>query len=551
MTEAEDQHPWYRDADRLMAELRTAHAGEHPTPTISGYSDLHEIGRGGQGIVYRGQQSSTGQAVAIKVIREPQPDAEHRTRFLREVSIATSLAHPGLVKVIDRGEASDGRLYLAMEMIEGEPFDEFASRQSVDGVIATMLLVADAVQHAHQRGVIHRDLKPSNIRIDSEGRPHVLDFGLAKPLTGGTATDLVSRTGLFLGSLPWASPEQLGNNPAAVDVRTDVYALGLMLYEALCQSPPYPTNGGVRETIQHLTSTPPARPTRDGKALAPDLTAIILHCLEKDPVRRYQSTSELSRDLARFLAAEPVSVQAPKSSYLIKTWIRRHRSITAAMAVLLLGTLVAGSSLWFLYTRSVRAESEARFAADKFAAVNEYLLGAILTTPEDGQQQVALAVRKAAAGVETNPTLADPLFRAETHNAVAYWLSSIGDKKNAWQHHEEAMKLRAPIMDPRHADMTSHYTTLAYFRQLHGDHAGTIDMMKHALLNLKDEEAPRQSTVAWIHRVIGESQLRLGQLDAAETSLRQSLAIEEGVREPGATQLKECHALLTELSQLR
>ena len=551
MTEAAAQHSWYRDQDRLLAELRGVHAAESPTPVIAGYRDLREIGRGGQGTVYRGQQQSTGQNVAIKVLREPQPDPEDRARFLREVEVVASLAHPGIVKVLHRGEAADGRLYIVMELVEGLPFDEYAREQDVDTIVRQVVEIAEAVQHAHQRGVIHRDLKPSNVRIDAHDRPHLLDFGLAKPMGGAIATELVSRTGLFLGSLPWASPEQLGGDANAVDARTDVYALGVMLYEALCGKTPYPTDGGIGATIQHVTTTNPQRPKREGNALPTDLTAIVLHCLEKEPSRRYQSASELAQDLRRFLAQQPISARTPSLSYVAQTWMRRHRGVSAALALLLVGALAGGAGLWFLYGRSVQSEADARLAADKFAAVNEYLLGTILSDPDDAERKVAEAVRAAAAGVDDNPGLENPLFRAEAHNAVAYWLSSIGDKRAAWEHHEQAMQLRQPLVDPKHPDMTIHYTTLAYFRELHEDYAGAIELMERALDNLTRDTTVPESTRAWILRVIGESRLGLGEWGAAEAVLSESLAIEQRIRAPDARQIEECQALLAKIAEQR
>ncbi|MHC5064695.1 MAG: serine/threonine protein kinase [Planctomycetota bacterium] len=551
MTEIAAENPWYRDEDRILGELRSLRASELPTPEVDGYRELREIGRGGQGTVYRARQESTGKAVALKVLREVQPDPEEHGRFLREVEVVSSLAHPGIVKLIDCGEARDGRPFLSMDLVEGLPFDEFARGRSVDEILLCMAAVAETVQHAHQRGVIHRDLKPSNLRIDGEGRPLLLDFGLAKPLAENMRSELVSRSGLFLGSLPWASPEQLGSDAAAVDARSDVYALGVMLYEALCGRPPYPTEGGIRETIQHVSATRPEKARRGGQELPGDVDAILQHCLEKDPARRYQTASELAQDLRRYLAREPIAARSPSLGYLARTWMRRQPALTAALALLFVAALIGGGTLWYLYGRSVDAEIEARFAADKFAAVNEYLLGAILASEEDGQQKVADAVRRAAAGVADNPSFADPLFRAEAHNAVAYWLSSIGDKQGAWDHHEEAMRLRQPLMAAEHPDMTFHYTTLAYFRELHEEYAGAIELMELALDNLSRDPAARESTRAWILRVIGESRLGLGELDAAETALQKSLTIEERIREPGERQLLECRDLLEKVEAQR
>jgi len=230
------------DQGREALETRTAIVEEEPPQSgagenVEGYQVLSEISRGGQGVVYKAVQTATHRTVALKVLREgPYATERERRRFEREIDLAAGLDHPNIVTVYESGMTED-RPYFAMQYVRGQPLDRHV-REKESGVEETLRLflkVCGAVNHAHQRGVIHRDLKPANVLIDGEGEPHVLDFGLAKAagaaLTGEGRP--VTETGQFLGTLAYASPEQTKGDPGLIDIRTDVYALGVMLYEAL------------------------------------------------------------------------------------------------------------------------------------------------------------------------------------------------------------------------------------------------------------------------------------------------------------------------------
>ncbi len=337
---------WYQLDDALLAEIKRGRSRTR-VPTIAGYEQLRELRRGGQGIVYTGEQRSTRRRVAIKVLLEgPEPSGVARRRFEREIDLVAGLKHPHIVSVYDSGQTDDARPYLVMEYIEGQPLDEHVASLralgDIRGIVELMAQVSEAVQHAHQRGVIHRDLKPSNIRVDARGEPHVLDFGLAKlsvpalalmgsrgpgggPRGGaagaGGGADgaewpgrgaTLSMSGQFLGSLAWASPEQCAGEVESLDVRTDVYALGVMLYQALSGKFPYPVDAGLRRTLEHIVSTPPAPLALGegggvgGAGGADELSTIVLKCLSKESSRRYQSAGDLAADLRRYLAGERV-----------------------------------------------------------------------------------------------------------------------------------------------------------------------------------------------------------------------------------------------------
>ncbi|MCX5689771.1 MAG: serine/threonine-protein kinase, partial [Planctomycetota bacterium] len=217
--------------------------------TFTGYTILREIHRGGQGVVYQALQLATKRKVAIKVIHGgPFTGSQGRARFDREVQILGQLNHRNIVAIHDSGVTSDGSFFYVMDYISGKSLDEVlrssSNPPSIDETLTLFIKICDAVNAAHLKGVIHRDLKPANIRIDQNGEPIVVDFGLAKLTTADFADkeqgpNLMTLTGQFVGSLPWASPEQAQGTPNAIDVRTDVYSLGVLLYELLTGTTPF------------------------------------------------------------------------------------------------------------------------------------------------------------------------------------------------------------------------------------------------------------------------------------------------------------------------
>ncbi len=331
---------------------------------LAAYHILGEIHRGGQGVVYRAIQRSTGRDVAIKVIHNDAFGSEtNRPRFEREVHVLSRLRHPHIVTLHDSGLAG-GEAYFVMDYIPGLPLDRWVAgptgwpplRQRLE-LFAT---ICEAVNAAHLRGFIHRDLKPGNILVDAEGRPHLLDFGLAKLiLDDSTDGQSMTQTGQFVGSLPWASPEQAEGRLDQVDLRTDVYSLGVLLYQLLTNTFPYSVTDGIRQTVENIVHAAPKPPSRLEREVDEELETIVLKCLQKDRERRYQSAGEVARELRRYLAGEPVEAKRDSRLYIIRKQLRRHRvPITIGSAFVLL--LVASSVVaWSLYVQAERARAVA------------------------------------------------------------------------------------------------------------------------------------------------------------------------------------------------
>ncbi len=298
----------------LQAKLAST-PRELPEDLFPGYRIVANVSGGGQGRVYEAIDESTQRRVAIKVLRSGPfaGEAEHG-RFEREIQILAQLQHPNIVTIHSSGTVAL-EPYFVMDFIEGQALDKYVAGNhlSIERILALFLRICEAVNAAHLRGIVHRDLKPGNIRIDNHGDPHVLDFGLAKtvpdPGVGRAGSSDATLDGPFVGSLPWAAPEQVMNAPDSIDLRTDVYGLGMLLYFMLTQSFPYEprtSNCDMTDSILRSEPTPPRslRPEIDD-----ELSTIVLMCLQKEPDRRYQIAGELARDIERYSAGEPIEAK--------------------------------------------------------------------------------------------------------------------------------------------------------------------------------------------------------------------------------------------------
>lgn len=330
--------------------LSTDEAMLPPDRMIGRYRVMGRLGAGGMGIVYVAEQDRPKRTVALKLLRAGAVSPRLIRRFEYEAEILGRLHHPGIAQVFEAGVwTHEGitRPYMAMELVSGSTITKHAQDRglTVRGKVELVAKVCDAMQHAHNAGVIHRDLKPANILVTAEGEPKVLDFGVARPVDADLQmTTILTGVGQFVGTIPYMSPEQVASDAGAVDVRSDVYALGVLLHELLTEKLPYDVRGkSLPEAARIIRDDPPERIGAIDRSLRGDLETIVLKAIDKDPRRRYQSAGSLGEDLRRFAAGRPVLAKQDSLLYVLRTQMKRHRAAFLAGAAFLIGIILFAS----------------------------------------------------------------------------------------------------------------------------------------------------------------------------------------------------------------
>ncbi len=444
-----------------------------PAPGRLGpYELLEEIGRGGQGVVFRAVQPGTGRIIAIKRLSTPHlTGTRHRARFEQETRALVRLHHPSIVTV-HGAEEVEGSPILVMEHVEGEPIDRWADRQGASAahphatVLAAFAQVCDAVAHAHQRGVIHRDLKPSNVLVDESGVPRVLDFGIAR-----LADELQARAAeaatftVFAGTPAYASPEQLENAPDS-DTRTDVYSLGALLYRLLTGGEAFSRELSLPKLIDAVRAGAVRRPSLVRPGVPAELDWVVLKAIHRDPALRYQTVDALSADVRRFLRGRPVTAHPPSRVYAAAKFVGRNKLPCAAAgtALLLIIALTAVSIAQAVRVSSqnrslvlaVESEVKARQAANAQTAAQRAITEAV----SDAATEVANWMRLSPlmtgaqmlaffeAELTRLPEPADPLSRAQFHALRAQFAGAAGRHEESADHWVSAVALAEGVYDP-------------------------------------------------------------------------------------------------------
>ncbi len=397
---------------------------------VERYLVQEELGRGGMGVVYRAIDPTLERDVAVKMIRAGGEDPSEAERFIREARVAAKLRHPGIVGVHEAGTA-DGDLYIVMDYVRGESLEALLRRDALPPrrLAEVVREVALALQHAHDHGVIHRDVKPQNVLVDEEGRARLADFGLARELTGPDATRReLTVTGDLLGTPAYMAPEQASGQARAPTPAADIWALGGLLYRGLAGRPPF-TGPSVVVVLQRVLSTDPTPPREIDPGVPIDLETIALHCLRREPGRRYPSALAVADELARFLAGDPIEARPVGRAEQVGRWVGRNRALASTLAIaggLITALLVAGIVLTTRSNAAIRVEAErARSEATRAAEA------------EQDAQREAARTRAALAEAEAARREADERLaavRAEQalryvqtgHTAAAWAVAAAG-----------------------------------------------------------------------------------------------------------------------------
>ncbi len=433
-------------------------AAECDPEVIGPYRLLKRLGAGGMGVVYLAEQMEpVRRQVALKLIKIGMDTEQVVARFEMERQALAMMEHPGIARVLDAGATDDGRPFFVMEVVRGTPITDFCDKKglSLDQRLALFARVCDALNHAHQKGIIHRDIKPSNVLVESRGAdvtPKIIDFGIAKAtnqrlIEGGLHTGV----GQIIGTPEYMSPEQADASGLDIDTRSDIYSMGVLLYELLAGILPFDSAGGRSAGLGQIhrirsEEEPPTPSTKissiDGsgitcglsprelrRRLKGDLDWIVMKAIDKDLDRRYQAVSEFAADIRRHLAHEPVLASPPGTTYRLRKFVRRHRTAVAGFAagiLLLLGGVVATTSQ---AVRATRAEREALHQAALAADVNDFLISMLseanpANRPAGTEFSVLDALETAAHIVDAGGR--SPRLEAEVRRVVGITFYSLG-----------------------------------------------------------------------------------------------------------------------------
>jgi tetratricopeptide (TPR) repeat protein/predicted Ser/Thr protein kinase len=428
-------------------------AAGHPA-TIGGCRILSLIGKGGFGFVYLAEQASPRRRVAVKVLRPDVVTPSALRRLELEAEIMARLQHPGIAQVIEAGlEAGpNARPYFVMEYIEGSPISEYVAsrRPSVHDRVRLFIDVCDAVQHAHANGVIHRDLKPVNILVTKDGRPKVLDFGVARALDPDARNaTLATSVGQVIGTIVYMSPEQARGEPA--DIGSDAYSLGVVLFELLTGKTPIGIEGRpLVEALRMVCDSAPSRLASLDRSLRGDLELIVAKALEKDPARRYHSAAALADDLRRFLRDEPIEARPPSAVYHLRKMAARNRLGFGAVAVAIVLFVLSSISIAVMALRLRDQRDAATTASTSREQVIRLFTTAISSVGFDpalkgvGGADARISEVLSTLDKEMQSSSVSPDVRFELSRAIGESFGAIGDYRSADRLLTQATELPLP-----------------------------------------------------------------------------------------------------------
>ena len=542
------QDEWTRTNDGIGPGDRSVRMPER----IGDYRILGILGEGGMGVVYEAEQASPKRRVAIKVVRGGEFVDETRVRmFQREAETLARLKHPNIGAIYESGRTPDGQHFFAMELVRGETLDLYLAKRpaptrsgEIRFRLALLRKIAAAVNYAHQKGVIHRDLKPANIVITDEADPDatatesdsilagsdlpdvkILDFGLARITEGDVAAaTMTTEIGIIKGTLPYMAPEQARGDSAEIDVRADVYALGVILYEMLSGRRPYDVaRRALIEAVRVICEEKPASlQTGPGSGVIdPDIETIVGKALEKETDRRYGSAAEFAGDIGRFLTSQPIFARPPSAVYQLRKLVSRHR-VPAAMAAAMLLALVGfviGMSV--LYVRAVRAETDASRQAETATRSLEFMTGMFETSdPSEARGNLVTAREVLDAGARRiDLDLGDqPVVQATLMGTMGQVYYNLGLYGESGRLLERSLEQRRALLGEDHPDTLATVQALAQLYEDQGRLTDAEQLLDDAMKRSLRLLGPDDRVTINVRAQLGGVYADQGRLDEAEAA---------------------------------
>ncbi|MHB1863822.1 MAG: tetratricopeptide repeat protein [Gemmatimonadaceae bacterium] len=528
---------------------------------------LQLLAQGGMGLVYVAEQAEpVRRRVALKVIKIGMDTREVIARFEAERHALAVMEHPNIAKVLDGGATADGRPYFVMELVKGIPITEYCDvhKLSTRERLGIFIDVCHAVQHAHQKSVIHRDIKPSNILVmlqDGKPVPKVIDFGIAKALSQPlTERTLVTQVGQAVGTPAYMSPEQADPSALDVDTRTDIYSLGVVLYELLVGRLPLdPTAMGLPMFMGRLASreanptTPSAKLANFGTAdqlaatyrrtdvkslrreLQGDLDWIVMKAMDPDPIRRYETVNALAMDIQRYLHSQPVDARPPSAMYRISRFARRHRSGVVA-GVLVVVALVVGMSVAAVgVVRARHAETVARREAATATQVADFLTGLFaVSDPSEARGNTVTAREILDRGADQIRTglAAQPLVQAQMMTTIGVVYREMGLYAQAQPLLEQAVATRKALLPPDDPSVQASVLELARLAQRQGRFAVAESLFRATLASRERTLGPDNPDLAVVLSGLGGMFVQRGRYLEAESLLTRAVALRTDSHQP-------------------
>lgn len=507
---------------------------------IGRYKVIRELGHGGMGTVYEAEQEHPSRTVALKVIRSTRVSAELIRRFRQESEALGRLQHPGIAQVYEAGAADSHtglQPFFAMEFIRGEPLLQYADEHHLNTRqrLELMAKVCEGVDHAHQRGLIHRDLKPGNILVTEGGQPKILDFGVARITDSDVEATQHTNVGELVGTLAYMSPEQVLADPSALDTRSDVYALGVLLYQLLAGRLPYRIGPKLHEAVRAIQEDDPAPLSSISRSYRGDVETIVAKALEKDKARRYASAAALASDIHHYLADEPITARPASTGYHLQKFARRHTGLVsgvfAVFVVLAAGVVVSTSQAM----RARRAEHVALNEAATAKAVNDFLQDDLLAQASSSHQSLRLAhpdpdlkVRTAldrAAARIIGKFDRQPQVEASIQETIGETYLDLGLYPEARNHLERALDLNRRVLGAENPETLKVMRRLGSAAELQGKYSEAEAFLKPTLQIQRRLFPPENPGTLECINYLAITYYMEGNYDQAAALYRQSLDI--------------------------